>query len=343
MERKHKKIAGFDVGGAHLKFTLVEDGKVVHAETFATPLWLGMDTLTKAFAEAAPKCTDCDLAVFTMTGELADVFSSRADGVKALVGHIREGIPVAQKQIYAGQSRFVGLHDAELLPTDVASANWHASASLVAKLKGNALFVDMGSTTTDIIAVKDGAVANRGYTDAGRLATGELVYTGFTRTFLFGVASTALVKGDFTPLMNEYFASAADVHRIMGVLDEADDRHDTADHKEKTVAASIARLARMVGRDADELSGREWLEVARWFSEQQLRMVHDAALRVASVLEDGLPVVGAGTGRWQIRRLAARLERPYIDYADVLPAFDEARNDAANGGAATAIALLADG
>ena len=168
-----------------------------------------------------------------------------------------------------------------MLSTDVASANWHATAALVARLVGDALFVDMGSTTTDLIPVKAGAIANEGYTDAERLLTGELVYTGFTRTFLFGVASSAPVRGRLTPLMNEYFASIADAHRIIGVLDESDDKHPAADGKEKTVDGSIARLARMVGRDAADLTPPEWRDVACWFSEQQLRKVHDAAFRVA--------------------------------------------------------------
>ena len=62
---------------------------------------------------------------------------------------------------------------------------------------------------------------------------------------MFALASSAPVGGTLTPLMNEYFASAADVHRILGILEEADDRHPSADGKEKTVAGSTARLARM--------------------------------------------------------------------------------------------------
>ena len=141
--------------------------------------------------------------------------------------------------------------------------------------------------------------------------------------------------------MNEYFASMADVHRILGVLDEADDKHATADGKPKTVEASLARLARMVGRDADELSGGEWRDIAAWFSEQQLRMVHDAAFRLLGRLAADAPVVAAGTGRWQIRRLAARLERRIVDLADIIPADDAVRGEASNAAAATAVALLA--
>ena len=47
----------------------------------------------------------------------------------------------------------------------------------------------MGSTTTDLVPIVGGRVAARGYTDAERLAAGELVYTGATRTFLMAVAA----------------------------------------------------------------------------------------------------------------------------------------------------------
>ncbi|RUV60548.1 hypothetical protein EOA85_09170, partial [Mesorhizobium sp. M5C.F.Ca.IN.020.29.1.1] len=215
MEKRKSIAAGFDIGGAHLKVTRAQDGRIVEAVTIATPLWQGLQTLTSAFEESAPIYAGADLNAFTMTGELADVFPSRDAGVAALLDEISTRF-AGEKLIYAGPSGFVGVEQAARLSSDVASANWHATASLVATLAGDALFVDMGSTTTDIIAIRNGAVANDGYTDAGRLLSGELVYTGFTRTFLFGVASSAPVRGRLTPLMNEYFASIADAHRILG-------------------------------------------------------------------------------------------------------------------------------
>src|SRR6202012_2059683 len=105
---------------------------------------------------------------------------------------------------------------------DIASANWHASAALAAR-HGDGLFVDIGSTTTDIIPLPDGAVHVRGYTDAERLKNGELVYTGLTRSFVMALASRAPFAGRWTTLAAEYFASVADVHRILGTLDEAAD------------------------------------------------------------------------------------------------------------------------
>lgn len=340
VEKGKHIVAGFDVGGAHLKVTRAEHGRVVAAATAATPLWHGLDKLDAGFKELEPIYRGAGLNTFTMTGELSDIFPSRDTGVAALLKEIAERFP-AESLIYAGREGFVGMEAAANLTTEVASANWHATAALVGRLAGDALLVDMGSTTTDIIAIEAGAVANKGYSDAERLLTGELVYTGFTRTFLFGVASSAPVRGELTPLMNEYFASIADAHRILGVLDEADDRHPSADGKEKTVAGSIARLARMVGRDAADLLPDEWRDVAAWVSERQLRTVHDAAFRVAGRLAADVPIVGAGTGRWQIRRLAQRMERRFVDFADLVPADEAVRGAASDAAPATAMALLA--
>ena len=341
MAKEKSIIAGFDIGGAHLKVARAEGGRVVQAATVAMPLWLGLDRLMSALREARSVYAEADVYAFTMTGELSDIFPSRDVGVATILRLISDNFPTDGTLIYAGRSGFVGTGNAERLAGDIASANWHATAALVARLAGDALFVDMGSTTTDIISIRSGEVANEGYTDAERLATGELVYTGFTRTFLFGVASSAPVHGRLTPLMNEYFASMADVHRVMGVLDETDDRQSSADGKEKTPLASMARLARMVGRDAADLSPAEWRDIASWFSERQLRTIHDAAFRVAGRLADDAPIVAAGTGRWQIGRLAERMERRFIDLAEIIPAADVARHEASSAAPAAAVALLA--
>src|SRR5262245_21414263 len=151
MAKEKVVVTGFDIGGAHLKLARAEAGRIVAAATIATPLWQGLDRLTAALRETAPIYQGSDLCAFTMTGELADVFASREAGVRGLLDIVADHFFV-EKRIYAGRSGFVGVEEAADLPADVASANWHATASLVARLAGPALFVDMGSTTTDIIA-----------------------------------------------------------------------------------------------------------------------------------------------------------------------------------------------
>jgi len=79
--------------------------------------------------------------------------------------------------------------DAVGQPDTVASANWLASAGFAARHLDQALFIDLGSTTTDILALCGGAVQALGMTDAERLVSEELLYTGVTRTPVM-VAST---------------------------------------------------------------------------------------------------------------------------------------------------------
>ena len=72
----------------------------------------------------------------------------------------------------------------------------------------DALFVDIGSTTTDLMPVAMARCTHSGYTDAERLACGELVYTGMTRSFVMALATRAPFAGSWTTLAAEYFASS---------------------------------------------------------------------------------------------------------------------------------------
>ena len=245
-------VIGWDIGGAHLKAARVKDGRVEAAVQAATPLWLGLDSLDAAFDALQAQLGAADRHAITMTGELCDAFSSRREGVAGLAAIAASHLAPAAPSLYAGRAGFVDLDEAALHAADIASANWHASAALVALKLRDALFIDIGSTTADLIPVVGGQVAALGYSDAERLASGELVYTGMTRSFVMALASRAPFRGAWTPLMNEYFASSADVHRILGALPDGADKMPTADGREKTVEASRARLARMIGREADE-------------------------------------------------------------------------------------------
>lgn len=336
-------VAGWDIGGAHLKMALCENGVVTHAATLRTSMWLGIDEVRKGLDILRAKIPAGAANAFTMTAELSDGFANRTEGVEGILSLIEDEFGTENTYIYAGRAGLADTARARGLAADIASANWHATAALAASVVGEALFVDMGSTTTDILALRDGRVANTGYCDAERLLTGELVYTGFTRSALIGIAERVPVGGTMTPLMNEYFANTADIARILGMLDEADDQYPSADRREKTVIGSIGRLARMIGRDGPDLSIEEWRDIALWFSEHQLRMVHDGAFRVAAGhrLARGAPVVGAGIGRPQIRRLAARLERPFVDFGTLINAVEPVRETACKAAPAAAVALLA--
>src|SRR5262245_52527128 len=138
-------VIGWDVGGAHLKAARAEGGCIVDAVQVASPLRLGLERLAQAFAEVKARIGSADLHVVTMTGELADTFSSRAEGVEALAALAARELAPAAVSLYAGRAGFVAPQDARGHVEDIASANWYASASLAARTVRSALLLDIGS------------------------------------------------------------------------------------------------------------------------------------------------------------------------------------------------------
>lgn len=315
-------VLGWDVGGAHLKAARLDgDGQVSRVWQQACPLWRGLEHLDGAIDSVLADMDEpaCRHGV-TMTGEMTDLFADRADGVHTLVDTLCRRLGAEKVRFYAGADGWLNAGSARLRTRRVASANWHATAAMVAARLGEALLVDIGSTTCDIIPVRGRQVATTSLGDAERLAAGELVYSGAVRTPLMAVAEGAPVQGRWIPLMAEHFATSADVYRVLGWLPEGADLHDSADGGAKTATASRARLARMVGRDAGELPDSAWEELAAWFADAQMERIVRSARQVLSrgLLHPGAPVVTAGAGAFLAERVAQRLGRPALDFTGLL-------------------------
>lgn len=338
------EVLGLDVGGAHLKAAFARDGRILAVRQVPCRLWEGLDRLDAAFATALAGLPPPGRVALTMTGELADLFVDRGTGVAALVEAVAGRFPELPLLVWAGREGFLPPDPAaRRSAAAVASANWLATASLAAARAGNGLLVDIGSTTTDILPLIGGVVRFAGYSDAERLAKGELVYQGLTRTPAMAMADRAPLAGAWVPLMNEYFATAADVWRLLGRLDETHDQHPAADNGPKTTEASARRLARMVGADLGPAGPEGWLGLAEWLGCAQLRRIEDAMRLVLSRerVPAAAPVVGAGCGRSLASDLAERLGRPCLDLAELIQVEPAAAAMAATCAPAVAVALLA--
>ncbi len=337
-------VIGWDLGGAHLKAArLGSDGLVERVVQLPCPLWQGMEHLDAAIAEALARLGAAPAHAITMTGEMVDLFADRRDGVVRIAARIRGLIPGAQCRYYAGPRGLVRPEAVEARALEIASANWRASAELVARHLPAALLVDIGSTTTDVIPILAGRVVAEGDTDASRLVTRELVYTGVVRTPVMALAPVATVRGVETPLMAEYFATAADVHRLTGDLPEGADLHPSADGGAKTPAASARRLARMVGRDAATAPHEAWVDLARDLAsrqEAQIASALSAVARLAEIPADA-PVIGAGAGRFMAARVATSLRRPVREFSSLIPAAAGLANAVSECAPAVAVAWLA--
>jgi len=337
------RVIGWDVGGANVKLAVVERGRVERVAQIRCPVIPDRAKFDQAIAAALPLSGDPAVHAVTMTGELSDVFESRDDGVAYLVDLMVKTASAVPVLIYAGAAGFLAPLEAKRQTLRVASANWHASAALAAKRHGEALLVDIGTTTTDLIPVKEGKVAASGATDAERLASGELVYSGVVRTPVMAVTQTAPFRGLSQRIAAERFATMADVYRLTGDLADDADPYPAADQRGKSPEESAGRLARMLGRDVGEAGHADWVALACYFAGCQLALIEEAAREVVMQqrLPDTAPVIGAGCGRFLARQLAARLGRPYVDVAALLDAAPKAREAAARSAPAVAVALLA--
>jgi probable H4MPT-linked C1 transfer pathway protein len=194
-------------------------------------------------------------------------------------------------------------------PWDVAAANWVATALAVADSHPDALLIDVGSTTADVVPIAAGRVAASGRNDLERLLAGELVYTGVLRTNLAVIAPRVPVRGGWCPVSSESFAISADVHLVLGRLAPEAYHCPTPDGRPATVEFARERIARLVCSDVDQLDADEIDAIAAFVSGEQLRQIEDAARRVQAPLPPEAPIVAVGAGAFLGREVAVRLGR----------------------------------
>jgi probable H4MPT-linked C1 transfer pathway protein len=335
--------AGYDVGGAHLKVALAEDGRTIAVRQIPCPLWRGMQQLDAALVDAVALIARAEQHAVTMTGELCELFPDRQSGVHEILSHLATELD-ADLRVYMGLRGFADTATAMAEPASVGSMNFLASATLVGRKLADALLVDMGSTTTDIIAIAGGKPALRGVTDGARLETGELVYTGLTRTDVSVIAQRATFRGRSQRLAAGGFANMADVRRILGTLPPDVDQHATLDGRGTSVQESTARFARCFGRDAADAAADDWRACAREVVEQQIAEVRAAVEEVlsASALPAGAPIAVAGIGAVDIAALAVGLGRASVPFGTLAATTPDSSEWATRCAPAVAVALLAN-
>jgi probable H4MPT-linked C1 transfer pathway protein len=334
-------VLGLDIGGANLK-AATHDGET---RSQAFPLWQRPNELAQALQDLGKQlCKTPDLVAVTMTGELADCFSTKSDGVLFIIDQVEAAFPNQLVRLWLTSGEFADPEDARDLPALAAAANWHALATWVARIapQGLAILMDVGSTTTDLIPLQDGLPASRGTSDFERLAYQELLYTGASRTPVCAVAQTITMRGQQIPLAAELFATMQDVHIVVGSIPEDADNNDTADGRPATRAHSLNRLAHMLCCDVTELTESELTAVARQLAAAQRQTIGSAVTNLLdAVSEQAAPpvLVVSGSGSFIANKVIAE-----IDPARIGPVFELSamyRNDVSTAACAFAVARLA--
>ncbi len=313
MPMRDDSIFGWDIGGAHVKACRLRHGQVLEVVQWVCPLWQGLEHLERVLVAAHgrwPGLAQAQHAV-TMTGEMVDLFEHREDGVRRLAALLSAALAEVPSAVhfFAGNAGWCTGGAAARHWEQIGSANWLATARHVALAlpERDLVLVDVGSTTTDLIAVRAGRVLSAARSDAARLASGELVYHGVVRTPLCALAQRIAWRGEELNVMNEFFATAADVYRLTGELAPAHDQYPSADNAAKDLPATRQRLARMIGLDSRDGSDGEWLAFAREWRQRQLAELRGQLERVRRLhgLTDDAGLVGAGCGDFLVPEMAA--------------------------------------
>ena len=286
---------GLDIGGANLKFA-----NGVRAISVPFPLWRTPEKLSEALADRLRSFEPFNSVAITMTGELADCFESREAGVQFICESMARGSCSKRLLYYQTDGNFVSGSIASAQWEMTAASNWHAMASLIGKYVSHCIVVDVGSTTTDIIPVREGNPIAIGKTDFERLSSQELLYTGVSRTAVNVIRQRATIKGQFVNLAAEYFASMRDVYLLLGRSAEVPEDCNTADGRPADICSASRRLAKMVCLDANELKHEELIEFAEQIYRRQLELVAKD-IRAVSNRVDCSDYVVLGEGHWLAR------------------------------------------
>ncbi len=339
MDNYLTNCVGWDIGGAHIKIAYIENQSLV-VKQWECPLWKGLNELVVVINEAIqslPK--NINHHHVTMTGELVDIFMNRQDGVSKIIRTFSQNIPDSHIAKYFSLNGMLDKDLAIKKYQDVASANWIASGKCIAKFHENTVFVDIGSTTTDVLEIANSTLVLNSRTDFDRLRSGELVYTGVVRSCVNTIIREVKYKGDKIPLIAELFAVSADVYRILGKLPDRADLGKTMDGQAKDKQSSMRRLARMLGEDYCDNDEDEWMLVANEIAQQQRNLIVKSIAKMLDRNTNITTIIGAGVGRFLLEDICEQMSLSYIDFiSSILPKNISYQSNAAD--CAPAVALL---
>jgi hypothetical protein len=304
-------VIGLDVGGANTKAAVVHDGGRVRTISEPFEVWRHPEALADAIASVVDRLgIDRAPVALTTTAELVDVFASKREGVLHVLEAAQQALSGRRLRVMTTAGDLVGLAEARAAPLECAAANWVATALLVARWLPDAILLDCGGTTTDVIPIAAGVLAARGRTDVDRLLAGELVYTGALRTNVAAVLSHVPIGGEPCPVSSELFAISADAHLLRGNLIWEQCTCTFPDGRGTTLAEVRSRLARVVCADPEQLSAGDLEAIAAAVEEAQVASIADALGRVAGRMPAGTEVIAVGVGAFLARAAAARCRLP---------------------------------
>ena len=305
------KIAGFDIGGANTDLAVIDfdDGEIKNIEVDFTylPMWSNNNDLSQVLIELIENIcplSEIDAVGISMTAELVDAYDTKKEGVLDVVKKCEKTFtcPIA----YVGIDGMLSKEEIVKTPLKAAAANWIATAQIATLISDNCIFIDTGSTTTDIIPIKNGRECAIGKSDFDRFATGELVYTGTLRTNLASFLDKVELNGKCYRVASELFAQTADVYIVLDLITEDDYVCDTFDGEGKSKIDCARRIARVVCADLEMLSMEDIVVISKYIHQQQVKQIAEGLKQVVETQNLDL-IITTGLGKDILDKKAAEL------------------------------------
>ncbi len=268
-------------------------------------MWSNNNDLSQVLINLIEKIcpiSEIDAVGISMTAELVDAYDTKKDGVLDVVMKCEEtfNCPIA----YVCIDGMLSKEEIEKAPLKAAAANWIATAQIATLISDNCIFIDTGSTTTDIIPIKNGHECAIGKSDFERSATGELVYTGTLRTNLTSFLDKVELNGKEFRVSSELFAQTADIYTVLGLIDEDDYVCDTFDGEGKSKLDCAKRIARILCADLEMLNESDIIKIAKFAHKKQVQQIADGLKQVCDAQNLDL-IITTGLGKDILDKKAA--------------------------------------
>ncbi len=284
------KILGLDIGGANTKYAFIdtekEDNEILTVGSDYFPFWKDNENYPQYLQELKntieEKHGTIEIVVFVTTAELVDCFHTKKEGITTICHYVSSVFSNLSNGpfIYSSKSEFIAMESSSEQWLEVSATNWIVSANYLGLKYPNVIMIDIGTTTTDIISINDGKVVVEGYSDLDRLISNELVYTGLLRTNIAAILNEVKLLGKIIPVSSELFATTGDAYLIQNIISIEEFTSETADGKSVSKENSLARIARVVCADTNQLSENEIKLIAKQAITKQIEMLSRALQNV---------------------------------------------------------------
>lgn len=252
MNKKNLYI-GWDIGGAHTKYAILKpNSSSIICKIYKCNLWSSLKDLSEKINRINKQYIKKHHVInaITMSGEMSDIFSSRNEGVKEII-KLFDNLS-SKNYIFVKDKGLSRYTKQKLKYLNIASMNWLAISKLLEKKDRNIIAIDVGSTTTDIILIKNFKCINKRFDDFSGLNSSELIYSGVLRTPINAIVQKIIISKREYNVIPENFATMSDVYRILSIISSKQDYTDTSDKRSKTKRHSMERLSRVFGFDYSE-------------------------------------------------------------------------------------------